>query len=326
MKSLEGKVVAVTGAGRGIGRAIAQRVAAEGGKVVVADFGGALGTLAASSAGPAETVTKEIRAAGGTATACAENIATAAGAKRMVEAARDNYGRLDGMVCAAGLYNQRPLWEMTDEEWDDVIASHLRGHFCCTRAAIPLMREQKSGSMVHFSSAAAYMTPPEAAAYNAAKSGVLGFMRTASRELRDFGIRVNAVLPGAATRMTDEIYSRWGILTNDVKANTSSGAANVNTEETKAQGLGLKSDLAAGTWRDPANVAPFVAFLLSERAARVQGQAFCVVGYQVTHLRDRSYGKTIRAEKTWEVDDLARRFDAELAPGLDDSTLPWPPV
>jgi NAD(P)-dependent dehydrogenase (short-subunit alcohol dehydrogenase family) len=326
MKSLEGKVVAVTGSGRGIGRAIAHGVAAQGGRVVVADFGGALGNLAEGSPGPAATVAREIRAAGGSAVACAENIATAAGAGRMVEAARDNWGRLDGLVCAAGLYNQGPLWETTDQEWDDVITSHLRGHFCCTRAAVPVMQKQKSGSLVCFSSDASYMTPPEAIAYNTAKAGVLGFMRTASRELRGFGIRVNAVLPGGATRMTDEIYTRWGILTEDVRADTHSEAANVKSEKTKAQGLGLKSELAAGTWRDPANVAPFVVYLLSDRAGKVQGQAFGVVGYQVTHLRGHNYGKTIRADKTWDVEELARRFDAELATELDDSTLPWPPA
>jgi NAD(P)-dependent dehydrogenase (short-subunit alcohol dehydrogenase family) len=185
---------------------------------------------------------------------------------------------------------------------------------------------QKSGSIVNFSSAAAYMTPPLAAAYNTAKAGVLGFMRSAALGLAEHGIRVNAVLPGASTRMTDEIFGKWGMATRDVELAAQSRVADTKSEtRTVAKGLGLTSDMAAGTWRDPANVAPFVVLLLSDRTAGISGEAFCVVGYQVTKLRGYSYGSTIRSEGPWNLDDLARQFEAKLAPEPGLVELPWPP-
>jgi NAD(P)-dependent dehydrogenase (short-subunit alcohol dehydrogenase family) len=305
---LEYKVVAVTGAGRGIGRAIAQRLAAEGANVVVADFGGAMDALSDASTRPAQAVVDEIKAAGGQAVPFTESIATMRGGANMVDLAVATYGRLDGLVCCAGLMPQNPVWDVSEEEWDDAIASHLKGHFACTKAAALVMMRQRSGSIVHFASTSALIAPAHQPAYTTAKAGVMGFARSCALSLGQHGIRVNCILPGAATRMTDAAYRYAGV-----------------RPETLAPGVLIKSEDAAGTWRDPANVAPFIVFLLSDRANGINGQSFAVVGYQVSHVRERTFGRTIRSDGPWKLDDLAQRFDADLAPELGFADFPWPP-
>ena len=126
---LAGKVEVVTGAGRGIGRAIALGLAAEGARVVVADYGGALDVRQKGSSEPADEVVAEIKALGGEAISCAEDVSSMEGGQRIVQVAIDNFGRLDGMVCCAGIMVQKYLWEMDEKDWDDVIAVHLEGAF-----------------------------------------------------------------------------------------------------------------------------------------------------------------------------------------------------
>ena len=128
---LEGKVVVVTGAGRGLGRATAQLLASNGAAVVVADYGGAVDVRARGTSEAADQVVAEIVAGGGRAVACAEDVATLEGGQRIVKAAVESYGRLDGLVCFAGVMVQKYLWEMEERDWDDVMAVHLKGHFSC---------------------------------------------------------------------------------------------------------------------------------------------------------------------------------------------------
>jgi NAD(P)-dependent dehydrogenase (short-subunit alcohol dehydrogenase family) len=194
---------------------------------------------------------------------------------------------------------------MPAREWDEVIRVHLRGHFACTKAAARLMIAQKSGRILYFSSAAALSGGAEQPSYVAAKAGILGLLTSSARGLAPYGITVNCILPGAATRMTDLIWK--GRVTGDVD-------------------LTLPSDQAPGTWRDPANVATLPLFLLTELGSQVTGQAFGVVGQQVTQVRLPTYGFTMKSETPWTLSDFSEAFMEAfgLPLGLKDTT--WPPT
>jgi NAD(P)-dependent dehydrogenase (short-subunit alcohol dehydrogenase family) len=303
---LAGKSAIVTGAGRGIGRGIALELARQGARVVVADYGGRVDEIAGESHGPADEVAREIRTAGGQAVACYENVATMEGGKRIVQAAVDSFGRLDALVCCAGILAQKPLWEMSEEEWDSVIAVHLKGHFSCAQAAARVMMPQRSGRLVFFSSSA-FTGSPTQPSYAAAKAGIMGFMWSCANALWPYGITTNCVLPGGATRMTDKIWREQGRLTDQV-------------------GQFLQSDKAAGTYRDPLNVAPFVAFLLTDAAARINGQAFGAVGWQIARLAPPSFAKAITGSRRWTVDELLEAVPREFGGEHRPPRLPWPPL
>ncbi|PKW09274.1 NAD(P)-dependent dehydrogenase, short-chain alcohol dehydrogenase family [Streptomyces sp. 1222.5] len=200
---LAGKVVAVTGAGRGIGRAVALAAAAEGAKVVVNDYGVAAdGTAPASEV--AAAVVKEIEAAGGEAVAVADDIATMAGGQRVVDTALASYGRLDGVVCVAGILRERMLFNMTEEEWDPVVATHLKGTFTVFRAASAVMRAQRSGTLIGFTSGN-HQGSVSQANYSAAKGGIISLVRSAALGLHKYGVTANAVAPVARTRMSANV-------------------------------------------------------------------------------------------------------------------------
>lgn len=202
------RVVAVTGAGRGIGRAYALALAKEGARVVVNDFGGDSEGRGGSRQ-PADAVVEEIRAAGGEAVAHTEDIAKRANADGLVDLAVETFGRLDVLVNNAGIDRPGMLIDLSDEDWDAVFDVHLRAQFLVLRAAARHWRkrtdagEDVRAALVNTSSPAAIMGFRGEGAYSAAKAGVLGLTATAADELADFGVAVNAVVPGAATRLTD---------------------------------------------------------------------------------------------------------------------------
>ena len=242
---LAGKVVAVTGAGRGIGRAVALAAAAEGARVVVNDYGVATdGTEPASEI--AQAVVKEIEAAGGEAVAVADDIATMAGGQRVVDTALASYGRLDGVVCVAGILRERMLFNMTEEEWDPVVATHLKGTFTVFRAASAVMRAQRSGTLIGFTSGN-HQGSVSQANYSAAKGGVISLVRSAALGLHKYGVTANAVAPVARTRMS----------------------ANVPTELAE---IG-----------EPEDVAALVVYLLSDgaREQRITGQVYTIAGPKI---------------------------------------------
>lgn len=242
---LTDKVVAVTGAGRGIGRAVALACAAQGARVVVNDYG-----VAVDGAGPssevAEAVVKEIEQAGGEAVAVADDVSTMAGGQRVVDTALTRYGRVDGVVCVAGILRERMLFNMTEEEWDPVVATHLKGTFTVFRAASAVMRRQRSGTLVGFTSGN-HQGSVSQANYAAAKGGVISLVRSAALGLSRYGVTANAVAPVARTRMS----------------------AGVPTELTE---IG-----------EPEDVAALVVYLLSDRAVqeRVTGQVYTVAGPKI---------------------------------------------
>jgi NAD(P)-dependent dehydrogenase (short-subunit alcohol dehydrogenase family) len=301
---LEGKAVVVTGGGRGIGRAIAVAAAAAGAGVVIADYGGAVDRNQAGSSEAADAVVAEITAAGGRAVAAAVDISTMAGGRAAVEAAVDTFGQLDGMVCSAGITVLKYLWDLEEQEWDDVINVHLKGHFSCAKAAARVMVPQGSGSLI-FMSSGALNGMPNTIAYSTAKAGILGFTWSTANGLGRFGITTNCMVPSAATRMSDNIYGNAGKLTDRF-------------------GDAMRSDLAPGTYRDPANVAPFAVYLLSDRARQINGQIFRVQGYEVGRLGMLRYAPTMTNLGQWDVDTLAERLPAELGPDLQPLPMPWP--
>src|SRR5947207_522451 len=198
---LAGRVTVVTGAGRGIGRGVALGLAAEGAKVVVNDYGVALDGSAPSS-GPAFDVVEEIRRAGGEAVPNTDSVATWDGAARLIGTALETWGRLDALVTCAGILRDRMVFNMGEEEWDAVIAVHLKGTFNCVRHACAHMRERRYGRIVTFSSGAGLFGNPGQANYGAAKSAIGGLTKVAARDLGKYGVTVNAICPVAGTRMT----------------------------------------------------------------------------------------------------------------------------
>jgi NAD(P)-dependent dehydrogenase (short-subunit alcohol dehydrogenase family) len=217
----DGRVAIVTGAGGGIGRAEALTLASEGARVVVNDIGGSVSGEGAS-AGPAQQVVDEIVAAGGEAVANTDDIADWDGAGRLVQTAVDSFGRLDALVCNAGILRDRMLVNMTVDEWDAVIRVHLRGTFCPVRHAASYWRERsKEGEtndarVICTSSTSGIYGNVGQTNYGAAKAGIAAFMIIAAQELERYGVTVNAIAPAALTRMTENLGGAFQA-TDDVK-------------------------------------------------------------------------------------------------------------
>ncbi|HXX91297.1 MAG TPA: SDR family oxidoreductase [Acidimicrobiales bacterium] len=271
---LDGKAVVVTGAGGGIGRACALAAAAEGAKVVVADIGvGLAGEDPKSEV--AETVVKEIEAAGGTALAVAEDVSTMGGGERIVGAATENFGRIDGVVAVAGILRERMLFNMAEDEWDAVVATHLKGHFTVFRHAAAVMRKQESGSLIGFTSGA-FAGSVAQANYAAAKGGIVSLVRSAAAGLYRYGVRANAIAPIARTRMS----------------------ANVPME--------------LAEMGDPEDVAPMVVYLLSDAAAHVTGQVYTVVGSKIAVWNQPTEVRAMWTEGRWTPQQIAERIDGTV--------------
>ena len=198
---LKGRNAVVTGAGRGIGRAVALALAEEGASVVVNDPGVNVDG-SGHDAGPADQVAGEIRAAGGSAVASYDSVAELAGGESMVRQCVDAFGRIDILVNVAGILRDRMIFNMSEEEWDAVIAVHLKGHFNTIKPASVLMRQQRYGRIVNFSSISGLRGISGQSNYGAAKAGIAGLTRVVARDLGRYGVTCNAIAPGAQTRMT----------------------------------------------------------------------------------------------------------------------------
>jgi NAD(P)-dependent dehydrogenase (short-subunit alcohol dehydrogenase family) len=287
----------VTGAGRGIGRAIAELLAAEGAAVVVNDLGGAVDG-SGTSASVAEEVADGIRRRGGRAIANHDSVADFKAAERIVATAVEQFGGLDILVNNAGILRDRMLFNMSEEEWDAVIAVHLKGSFNCTRHAARHMRERRRGRIVSLSSTSGLYGNSGQANYGAAKDGIAGLTRVAARDLGRYGITVNAVAPGASTRMTQTVPD-------------SGRAARMER--------GMASRAAARRFPlqnfAPENVAPFVVYLTTDAARDVNGQAFVVMAGMVALLSYPTPVRTIQKDGRWTPEEIATVFPHTL--GLD---------
>jgi NAD(P)-dependent dehydrogenase (short-subunit alcohol dehydrogenase family) len=290
MGALDGRVAIITGAGRGLGREHALLFAAEGAKVVVNDLGSA-NDGEGVDATPAEQVAAEIRDLGGEAIANADDVADWEGAQRLVNSAIEEFGDLDVLVNNAGILRDRVLVNMTEQEWDDVIAVHLKGHFAPTRWAAAYWREQhKAGkgrrrSLVHTSSTSGLFSNPGQGNYGAAKSGIATFSQIVAKELSRYDVVSNCIAPGARTRLT---------------------LATPGLEDIMAA-----KDGAFDEW-DPANVSPLVAYLATAECP-FTGETFFVQGGVVKRVQSWTMAETVERADRWTIAELA---DA-LAPIAD---------
>ncbi|MCI0440311.1 MAG: SDR family NAD(P)-dependent oxidoreductase, partial [Chloroflexi bacterium] len=273
---LEGRVAIVTGAGRGIGRGLAMLLAEEGAKVVVNDLGVAVDGSGVSDA-PAQLVVNEIKAAGGEAVASYDSVAVYETAGRIVQAALDNYGKLDILCHVAGILRDRMVFNMTEEEWDSVLQVHLYGAFNMVHNSIPHMIRQRYGRIVLFSSGSGLGASGQAN-YAAAKEGMVGFARALSNELAPFNISVNAVYPGGATRMTETIPETTQQLRQQQRGAAAAAAAQA-APQMVAQGAPIQGPPES---RDPFNNAPKVVYLCSEPGGAITGQVIGTSGWPMT--------------------------------------------
>jgi NAD(P)-dependent dehydrogenase (short-subunit alcohol dehydrogenase family) len=302
---LAGRVAVVTGAGRGIGRGVALALAAAGARVVVNDYGVSVDGRAPES-GPAQAVVEEIRRAGGEAVANADSVAEWGGAERIIGTAVERFGRIDALVTCAGILRDRMIFNMGEEEWDAVVAVHLKGTFNCIRHACVRMREQRYGRIVTFTSGAGLFGNPGQSNYGAAKSAIGGLTKVAARDLGKYGITVNAISPVAGTRMT---------INEEVRR---------AREIRKAQGI-QREDRGVATIEtlDPDDVAPTVAYLASEVAGTVNGQFFLCLGSQVALIEQPRPVKTLyKSESDWTLDELDRLAPTTVLAGLVNPAPP----
>jgi NAD(P)-dependent dehydrogenase (short-subunit alcohol dehydrogenase family) len=294
---LQGRAAVVTGAGRGIGRAIAELLASEGAAVVVNDLGGNVDGSGASQSA-ADEVVAAITASGGKAVANYDSVTDFTAAERIVETAVKEFGSIDVLVNNAGILRDRMLFNMTEEDWDAVVAVHLKGSFNCIRHAAARMRKQKSGRIISMSSTSGVFGNSGQANYGAAKDGIAGLTRVVSRELGKYGITVNAVCPGAATRMTQTVTDK--------------------AREARQKG-GIAGPGGKQTFRlehtGPENVAPWVVWLATDAASHVNGQTFFVMGGLIAHLNDPAPVRTMQRDGRWTPEEIATLFPRTL--GLD---------
>jgi NAD(P)-dependent dehydrogenase (short-subunit alcohol dehydrogenase family) len=288
-------VAVVTGAGRGIGRGIALELGRQGAKVVVNDLGASVEGEGADQT-PAQQVVDEIVAAGGTAEANYADVSDHRQAEDLVRQALTSYQGLDILINVAGILRERMIFNMTEQEWDDVIRVHLKGTYNTTHfASIHWRTERKGGyRLINFSSTAGINGSPGQPNYAAAKAGLIGFTKSCANALARYGVTANAIAPGAATRMTDR---------------------GLRNREAMMAGQ-RESEAVEGSERDPENVAPAVVFLCTEAAANVSGRVVGASGYQITLYSDIVPERQIFGTARWDVDDLVQRAPETLFAGL----------
>jgi NAD(P)-dependent dehydrogenase (short-subunit alcohol dehydrogenase family) len=289
MARLDGRVAIVTGAGRGIGRSVARLLASEGASVVVNDLGSAVDG-SGNDSGPAHDVVAEIAEAGGKAVANGADISVFAAAEKLIQTAIEEFGRLDILVNVAGILRDRMVFNMTEQEWDDVIRVHLKGTFNTTRFASAHWRSLRDSSaqnrIINFTSVSGLHGAPGQPNYAAAKMGIVGLTWSSARALGKYGVTVNAISPGAATRMTDSVPT--------------------GRRRTRAD---------VDEW-SPDNVAPIVAYLASERSGWITGRIIHSSGYEVSLYSNPEPVVRIIGTSPWEPDALAEQVERSFGPLL----------
>src|SRR5271166_3768322 len=290
MGSLDGRVAIVTGAGRGIGRSTALLLAREGASVVVNDLGGNVDGSGADAT-PAQQVVSEITSAGGKAIVSGADISDHAAAEGLIKSAIAEFGRLDVLVNVAGILRDRMIFNMSEQEWDDVIRVHLKGTFNTSKFAAAhwrsLREEHAQNRIINFTSVSGLHGAPGQPNYAAAKMGIVGLTWSCANSLAKYGVTCNAVSPGAATRMTDSIPS--------VRRRTDSPS----DEEAR---------------RSPDNVATVVAYLASERSGWLTGRIVHSSGFEVSLYNNMAPVVRLIGEEPWQLDGLGEQIERSFKP------------
>jgi len=302
--ALAGKVVAVTGAGRGIGREIALLAAQEGAKVVVNDLGGAVDGEGGASAAPAQEVVDEIKRNGGAAVASFDSVAEPGPAANIIKTAIDAFGRIDGVVNNAGILRDRIFHRMSVVDFELVLKVHLFGSFYVSHAAARHFREQESGAFVHFTSTSGLVGNYGQANYAAAKLGITALSKSIALDMQRFNVRSNCVSPFAWSRMIGTIPT-----------------------ETEAE----KRRVARSQTMTPAKIAPVVVFLLSDAAKDITGQIFAVRKNEIMLMGQSRPLRSVHRGEGWTQETIAE----QAMPALKASFYPllrsqevfnWDPV
>ena len=291
MTRLDGRVAIVTGAGRGIGRSVALLLARQGAAVVVNDLGAELDG-SGSDASPAQQVVGEITEAGGKAVANGADISDHAAAEGLVRDAIEGFGRLDVLVNVAGILRDRMVFNMAEQEWDDVIRVHLKGTFNTTKFAAAhwrsLREEAAQNRVINFTSVSGLHGSPGQPNYAAAKMGIVGLTYSSANALAKYGVTVNAISPGAATRMTATV-----------------------PQDRRRAGLPAENDE-----RSPDNVAPIVAYLASEQSGWITGRIIHSSGYEIALYNNPQPISRLIGTGPWDVDDLGAQVERSFGPLL----------
>jgi len=289
MGRLDGRVAIVTGAGRGIGRSVAALLAGQGASVVVNDLGSEVDG-SGRDGGPATQVADEISAAGGNAMANGADVSDHAAAEAMIASAIERFGQLDVLVNVAGILRDRMVFNMTEQEWDDVIRVHLRGSFNTTKFAAAHWRSlrdpEAQNRIINFTSVSGLHGAPGQPNYAAAKMGIVGLTYSCANALGKYGVTVNAISPGAATRMTDSVPA----------------------ERRRARA-------SADEW-SPDNVAPIVAYLASEQSGWITGRIVHSSGYEVALYNNPEPVVRLVGSGPWDADELAAQVERSFGQAL----------
>lgn len=305
MPRLEGKVVLVTGAARGIGKECALLAAQQGAKVIVNDLGGAVAGGDEGASGPAEEVAQEIRDAGGEAASNSDSVAEMSGAKNMVEQALDTFGGLHSVINPAGILRDKMFHKMEDEDWHSVINVHLNGSYNVTKAAINHFRTQEEGSFVLFTSTSGLIGNIGQANYAAAKMGIVGLSKIIAMEGMQKNVRSNVIAPFAWTRMIATIPVK------DEKA----------AERVERMKRAMRADQVAG---------PAVALCTTD-AKDVSGQIFTVRGNEIFLMSQPRPVRGLARLEGWTVDSILDHAMPAMKPSMTDlgatvSVFGWEPV
>jgi NAD(P)-dependent dehydrogenase (short-subunit alcohol dehydrogenase family) len=284
MGMLDGSAAVVTGAGRGIGRAVAIAMAEAGARVIVNDTGVSIDGKN-SDASISEGVAKEIRDRKGAAVANSDSVSTWNGAQKIIQAAMDNFGRIDILVNNAGITRDRICYKLSEEEWKEALDVNLHGVFFCTRAAVPYMRDQKYGRLIHMSSTSGLIGTIGHANYGTAKMAVTGFSRNTAIEMQRFNVTSNCIAPFAWTRLVE--------------------ARPDGTEEAKKQIDMMKK-------MSPADAAPLTVFLAGKESGKISGQIFGVRGREIYLFSQPRIQRSVHNSDGWTVDGLAETIPAVM--------------